>query len=208
MANEYATTAQLRERAGIEVTDLSQDTVLLRALTVASRAIDALCGQRFWQDPAVVTRQFRATSPYELILPAGAGVSTLTGLVVAIDRDDDGVAEDTWAASDYYGVPFNNIGPTGETGWPFNAILTYYKDFPLSTRRPPVHVTAKFGWAAIPDVIVEATLILASEVFKLKDAPLGVVGYGEYGVTRVRENPKVKEMIWPYRRAGGLVGIG
>jgi hypothetical protein len=68
-----------------------------------------------------------------------------------------------------------------------------------------VQVTAQWGWAAVPPAVKEACLILAEETFKLKDAPFGIQGYGDYGPVRVRDNPKVASMLNPYRRKSVLV---
>jgi hypothetical protein len=44
----------------------------------------------------------------------------------------------------------------------------------------------------------EACLIVASETVKLRDAPFGVAGYGDYGAIRVRNNPMAMGMLAPY----------
>jgi hypothetical protein len=47
--------------------------------------------------------------------------------------------------------------------------------------------------------------MLAEETFKLKDAPFGVAGFGDFGVVRVRENPAVARLLAPYKRYPMLV---
>lgn len=207
MANDYVTVDQLQARIGIEATDPSETPLLTIAAEAASRQVDAICGRRFYVDAVASTRVFRTRDPYLLQLPPGSDISTTTGLVVAVDRNDDGVAEETWAASDYLVDPENQIGPTGEP-WPVTAITSYLKDFPVVSRHRPVFVTAAWGWpTAPPPAVVTATLIAAAELWKLKDAPLGVAGFGEYGAVRVRANPKVVDLLAPYRRGGALVGM-
>jgi hypothetical protein len=43
---------------------------------------------------------------------------------------------------------------------------------------------------------------LAEELYKLKDAPYGVAGWSQYGAIRVRENPKVAELLADYSLNG------
>jgi hypothetical protein len=69
-----------------------------------------------------------------------------------------------------------------------------------------LQVTARWGWSAVPPAVTEATLILAEELAKLKDAPFGVSGWTEFGVMRVRDNPFAARLLNPYRRNAVLVG--
>jgi hypothetical protein len=62
-----------------------------------------------------------------------------------------------------------------------------------------VQVTAQWGWAAVPDSVKQATKILAAEIFRLKDAPLGVAGFNDFGPVRVREVPQVSMLLKRYR---------
>jgi hypothetical protein len=64
-----------------------------------------------------------------------------------------------------------------------------------------VEVTGVFGWPAVPAPVVQATMLVASELFRLRDAPFGVAGFGEFGAVRVRENPKVAALLDPYCKA-------
>jgi hypothetical protein len=42
-------------------------------------------------------------------------------------------------------------------------------------------------------------------VFKRADSPLGVAGFGEFGVVRVTQlDPDVKALLEPYRRHAGF----
>ncbi len=42
--------------------------------------------------------------------------------------------------------------------------------------------------------------MLAEETFKMKDAPFGITGFSAYGPVRVRENPKVEQLVARYVR--------
>ena len=52
----------------------------------------------------------------------------------------------------------------------------------------------------VPTNVKVACIYTALETFKLKGAPFGVAGFGEFGPIRVRDNPRVMAMIEPYRR--------
>ncbi|MDX2921298.1 hypothetical protein PV370_25695, partial [Streptomyces sp. NE06-03C] len=62
-----------------------------------------------------------------------------------------------------------------------------------------VQVTARWGWPAVPDEIVQATLIQAARLYKRKDSPEGVTGSAEWGVVRLsRRDPDVWALIEHY----------
>jgi hypothetical protein len=55
-----------------------------------------------------------------------------------------------------------------------------------------VSVTStRWGWAAIPPEVVEATAILAKDLAHVRTNRFGTAGFGEFGVIRVRDNPHV-----------------
>lgn len=198
-ANQYATVDELKARFG-HINDTIDDYLIRKAIKAASRQIDKQCRRRFYADTTATPRTFWRDSLWHCYVDE---FYTTTGLVVATDSDDDGVFETTWAATDYLLEPLGGV-VDGEPGWPYNLIgAVESRTFPIG-RRPGVQVTAKWGWAVIPDDIREATLLSAAELFKLKDAPFGVAGFGEFGAVRIRPNPVVTRLITPYRRA--LVG--
>jgi hypothetical protein len=91
--------------------------------------------------------------------------------------------------------PFDGI-QDGEPGWPYWRITALSGTFPDRTT-----VSARWGWETVPDSVIEGVLMLAAEVFKMKDAPFGVAGWNEIlGQITVRDNPKVKSLLAPYRR--------
>jgi hypothetical protein len=53
--------------------------------------------------------------------------------------------------------------------------------------------------------VTEACRIAAEEIFKLRDTPFGIGGYGDFGVIRVRDNPFTSRLLNPYRRSAVLV---
>lgn len=182
MANEYATLAELKEARKIPVDDTAEDTRLERALTRASRAIDTRCGRRFYADGSASARTYYATG--RILWRSDAGeyvlltddISTATGLLL------DGVA--------------------ATTTWPENAIARGrpIEAISLSSRGTNSYsVTAKWGWPAVPDSIVEATLLLANRRFMRADSPEGVAGWASEGAVRVsRFDPDIEDLVEPF----------
>lgn len=208
IANGYATLAQIRAELGYQTAETGDDTKLEQSVAAASRQIDGYCGQRFWQDANVVDRVYVPECPNYLDLcdmDDGAGISTITGLVVKLDTDDSGSFETTLTIdTDFYLEPRNAADRIPV--WPYTAIrltgLNYW--FIRSAyARPTVQVTAKFGWPAVPDDITKACLIQAAALFKAKDAVFGGVALGDTGAAlfvRSALSPMAVALLEPYRR--------
>lgn len=193
IGDSYATLAELKARLIID--DSVDDAALTNALEVASRGVDAFCGRQFNTDNIVSARVY---NPLDECLVFVDDFHTDTGLIVKTDDNDDGVFETTWSSSDFQVEPLNSRRH-GES-WPLWRIRAVHtRSFP-SARRATVEVTANWGWATVPASVKEACLLLAAETYKLKDAPFGVAGYGDYGPIRVRKNPMAAAMLAPYRR--------
>ena len=79
-------------------------------------------------------------------------------------------------------------------------------EFTTHERRSTLQVTAKHGWSAVPDDVAQACILKAAALFKRKDAPFGVAGFGEFGAVRIgKEDPQVIELLQEYRRYKALV---
>lgn len=193
MANElYATLLELKKYLGIS--DGTDDDELTGALASTSRGIDKHCGHSFTKDVTATARVYYPRGHVARV----DDFHTTTGLVVATDDGDAGTYGDAWAEADYQLEPLNGV-VDGEPGWPYTRIRAIGRSFPC-TQRAPLQVTAQWGWAEVPSPVKQACLIVAAETFKLKDAPFGVAGFGEFGAVRVRENPIACAKLHPYRR--------
>jgi hypothetical protein len=187
-------------KSRFNINDTVDDALLDVALGAASRQVDGLCGWRFWQDGSVVAREFRADDPWCVYVDEG--ISTTTGLIVKIDEDGDGTFETTLTiTTDFLLEPLNaaDMVPV----WPYTEIrLVDNYSFPvLSNGRPGVQVTAKFGWPAVPDDVTTATLMLAADIHKSKDAQFGVAGTNDYGFVRMSKNSLAMALLAPYMKA-------
>ena len=200
LGDPYATRDELKAR--MDIPDTADDDRLDDALASASREIEQWCRRQF-NDAGTPTA--RVYKPRTGCLLAVDDFSTTTGLTVAVDYGDDGTYETTWSAGDYQPEPLNGV-VGGQPGWPFWRLRAVgSSQFPTCSARPAVQVTARWGWATVPAPVREACLVIASELFKLGDAPFGVAGFGEFGPVRIRMNSRAQSLLAPYRRDPVLV---
>lgn len=198
LGDNYATLTQLKGRVGIAVSDTAEDGDLNLALSTASTSIEDVCERQFNVVAVAAARVFEPLTTCTLLVD---DISSTSGLIVAVDTGADGTYATTWASTDYELHPLNGV-VRGRTGWPYTEIRAVGDyAWPSTWRRAPVRVTALWGWAAVPDPIETATLILAEELYKLKDSPFGSGGYGQFGIIRARQNPMVFTRIQPYLRS-------
>jgi hypothetical protein len=201
ITNGYATLADFK--TAVTISDTTDDTDIEAAIEAASRQIDAIANRKFWQDGSVVDRKYWPSEPCRVWVD---DISTTTGLVVKVDQSGDGTFETTLtintdfivepvnAAADYPVRPYECVRllTTGQLAtWPV-----------ATTGRPTVQVTAKFGWAAVPDAVERATITQARNVWKAVDAAndalqVSVEGFPVRspivaGMTRVSIEPYVR----------------
>jgi hypothetical protein len=194
MAEDYTDLATLKLQLGI--TDTARDTLLSRAITAASRAIDRQTGRRFWLDDA---ESARVLHPHgrtvcddrgELLLVDDIGATA--GLLVEV-----GTTSSWTAITDYETWPDTAL----IDGTPVTGLLLAAGVW--GTSRTRVRVTAAWGWPAIPDDIEQAARLQAGRLYRRKDSPEGVAGSAEWGLVRVpRLDPDVLALIEPYTLPG------
>lgn len=173
------------------------DGDLERALISASRAVDDICGRRFYPDTdATSIRYFTAFDQCSVTID---DLVTLTTLET--DLTGDGVYETTWVSSDYQLEPINSV----LDGYPYTEIVRKTfgtKYFPYCVRNG-VKVTGKFGWSAVPSQVESATLMLAGRYMKrVREAPFGVVGVDSM-IRLARTDPDVMSLLSPLMRNPG-----
>lgn len=191
------------------------DDELEDVLASASDDIEGYCKRQFNDATAATARQYyagRVDARHDPLflraLPEYIAVddfSTEVGLIVETDEDQDGTFETVWDPDTYVCEPLNGV-VDGQPGWPFWTIRAVTGlAFPVG-RRPLVRVTARWGWAAVPRGVKQACKIVAAETFKLREAPFGTAGFGEFGVVRVRDNPMAKAKLEKFGR--DIVAVG
>ena len=207
ITNGYITQNQLKAFVGIPTSDSQDDDILDDAINAASRQIDAFCGRQFYADGSTSARKFFTNDLYRLRVD---DISTTTGLVVKYDDDDDGTYETTVSSSDFQVLPINGVvgGIQGNPFYIVELISDGNHEWPLdfSSNRPRAEITAKWGYATTPEQIRQATLMLASELFAKRNAPLGVAGIGDFGVVNIQQNREITRLIAPFRK-GTVLGV-
>lgn len=167
------------------------------AIIAASRAIDEICGRRFYADTD--STQVRYYSPSQGNVVPIHDLVSLTS--IKLDDGDDGTFETTLTSGQYVLEPLN----AAADGKPWTKIRLRPTAFEyFSTGYPKsVEVTGKFGWSSVPQPIVEATKIIATQICKRKrEAPFGVISTSLDGgaVYIARSDPQVQMLVEPYVR--------
>jgi len=205
LGQNYCTVEELKSRLGI--TDTSDDFELGLAAAGASRAIDEITGRYFWR--GTDTRTYIPESISRQSLDDLVSVTSLK-----VDRDGDGVFEETWTQGTDYALEVApgkyNAAAKGEQ-WPYTAaqVITGGKLFPFTwmwSHLDRIQVTGVFGWPAVPLNVKNAAIIAGAQIFRIKDAPFGVAGFGEFGVVRVQSNPQVMWLLHRYIN-GQRIGV-
>ena len=200
--NGYATVNEVKSALRIGVGDTIDDTLIDNCVGAASRLIDGYCNRQFWAATTATARVFQANTEYVCDVD---DFYTTTGFVLKTSSFADGNFDTTWSTSDYQLEPLNGI-LDGLT-WSYDkirAVGAYL--FPTVNanygEQALVQVTAKWGWATIPEPITQACIIQASRIFKRYDSPLGVAGFGDLGAIRVSRflDPDMAQLVEPYRR--------
>lgn len=193
ITNGYCTLAEVK--AALRITDNVDDALLENAVEAASRRIDGECSRRFFQDATASARTYAANRPEFLFTD---DISTLTAMVVKVDDTFTGSYTTTLVVNvDYQNEPTNAL----VQGEPITLIRSLDRGFPVGANgRALIEVTARWGFPSLPDVIREATILLAARQFKRLDSPLGVAGFGDLGAIVVRRiDPDVAAMVAPFK---------
>lgn len=202
----YVGPEELKDRLG--QVDSVTDSVIESVCLATSRWIDRYCGRHFFRMTDV--RTFQPDSIWLLTVDDIVSVTSLK-----VDNDGDGVYEQTWTQGTNYQLriadgQFNQMA-TGEAK-PYTQVQVIGGSNFFPFLWPYVHldrvqISGVFGWPQVPPAVTQAALIIASDWFKLKDAPWGVAGVADVGVIRVQSNPWIHEQLRPYCRPRGKVGV-
>lgn len=198
----YITGEQVKLWMSIEGSEF--DVIVEDVVTAISRDIEDYCHRQFNQEADASARLYRPTSAGLCMVD---DFYTEDDLIVETD-DGGGTFSTTWAASDYELRPLNGVR-NGRPGFPYWMIAARSKGFKRFSARPEatVRVTAKWGWSKVPDNVIQAAKILASDTFQLKDSRMGVAGTDSFGtVIRVRDNMMAKNRLKNYVRGSVLQG--
>jgi hypothetical protein len=191
ISNGYATLIQLKSAIGIA--DGIDDPMLEMAIESASRQIDSYT-ERYFYNAGTAVKIF---APIDNWVCPTEDFITLT----KVETSEDGDSYDTeWEADDWQAEPLNGrAGGLVTSFTQIRAVESYL--FPYRNGEATVRLTGTWGWSAVPIAITQATIILASRIFKRLDSPLGIIS-NDLGSMRVgfRLDPDVQHLIDPYRK--------
>jgi hypothetical protein len=191
----YTTVAVVKAYLGLTTTAF--DDELTDDIATAARDIDENCDQIFYETDVEI-RSYIPQNPGYCITD---GISEFVALTAQ---------ESVWVRdSDFMLEPQN----AELQGRPFNAIRTIARPFIFTLAQIPsgwagfdgrVYVTAKFGWPAVPNQIVQANKILAARLFHRRNAPLGVISFSnEVAFRMAGTDADAAKLLQPF----GLVSI-
>lgn len=202
---DYVTSAELK--AHLRITDTADDAAVALAATAASRAIDRYTGRQFGKVAAPVARVYEwdgARLRGQIAVEID-DLADLNGAEMWIDQIGDGV---TLTSVDLL-QPYVQFYPwnAGEDNRPWTHLVMLYTAPILPSYVPrSVVISALWGWAAVPDIVKQATLIQAGRFFVRRDSQYGIAGSPETGTELrlfERLDPDVALMLTTVKRYWG-----
>lgn len=156
----------------LNLSDTFDDAELDFALATATSDIDEYCNRQFNDSGSATAREFLVTNRRRVIID---DFSTLTGLVVQTGSKSQGYTTTLTIDSDFIVSPEGGrIGEVPYSVW-WRLIALDMLSFDPDIE-PTLQVTARWGWAAVPDPVKQACLLWASRIFRRKDSPEGIIG--------------------------------
>lgn len=204
----YVSEEDLRHHFGDAASSKLSTSLLERAAEASSRAVDLFCGypsRRFWLDETAQARVYAPMNPLEVWVD---DIGSADDLVVKIDTTGTGTFDTTLTLGTDFELMPRNVDKRGLEAYCWTRISLFPDStyrfltcLPDKPSRPSVQVTAKGGWSAIPSDVTTGAILKAANLFKRKEAPFGVAGFGELGVVRIgRNDPDVMELLTGYVR--------
>ena len=192
---DYVTLAEFESYVAAEMgaTDAAHRA---SALAAAEAAVNQYCQRTF----AVVAAN--ATPTARTFVPDGTPVLRIHDARAVTAVSIDGTA---LSATDYQLEP-TTVSLTGRSE-PYCQIRRLYVPWLVITPGyASVSVTARWGWAAVPAEVVEATKILGKDILQQRRTIGNMAQAGDFG-GRVTMNTYVRQLLTPLRRAESW-GIG
>ncbi|WP_330242010.1 phage gp6-like head-tail connector protein [Streptomyces sp. NBC_00525] len=182
----YVDLTDVKAAAGMASDDDTRDALLTTAINAATKLIDNETGRTFTLDAAASARVFVPSFGDLLIID---DVGAAAGVVVEVGS----VGSTSWSELDSSAYELHPLNALAK-GKPVTGLAA-----PASAgwgSRTRVRVTARWGWPAVPDEVVQACMIQAVRLFKRKDSPEGIMGSDQWGLARLsRVDPDVQALI-------------
>lgn len=195
----YVSLEDIKTRLGGNTID-GGDPALEAEIVSACRAIDMHCKQTFTTATVAVARTFEPVDAYTAYIDPCHEAPT----IITTDSTGDATFASTWVAADYELGYFG--GDWGQSiSAPYDTIRAVggYLFPTTNLRRRSLRVTAKWGWAAPPQNVVEATRILSVDLWKRKDTAFGIAtGSIDFGPLRIGRDAlaQVVRLLDPFVR--------
>jgi len=189
---DLCTLAELKER--LSMPDDENDPMLGAIIDGVSDTIELLTGRRFYA--TTETRYYQADDPYTLTVDDLLTITTLK-----TDDNANRVYGTTWTTSDYDLEP-DNAALAGE---PYHTIrVAPLGRYFFPSWRRGVQIAGSFGYCTTaPDPIREAALLACEQMYKRKDAPLGMMGSSGFFQSikaQLEGDPQIGPILKLYRR--------
>jgi hypothetical protein len=195
ITNGYCSLSEVK--SALRIVDSLDDSLLEMAIESASREIDGGTN-RYFYNAGSATKLFVAADEYVVFTEDLQSVSKFE-----TDSAADGSFTE-WASTQYQLEPLNGKADGIALAYSNIRAIDGYA-LPQYNGQALIRVTGVWGWASVPVAIRQATVILASRIFKRLDSPLGIAGFGDMGAMRVsRFDPDVEQLIAPYRTMRNL----
>lgn len=193
----YTTAEAVRQHVGYRPEFVDDDIQVTAALTAAEALIEDYCGRVFTVDATATTRIYRAGAA-RFTIDDVSDTSTAT-----VEHGSD---RETWTTTttDYHFNDDESLAGAPQGDWPATAIE--FHDGPPDIW---VRISAKHGWAAVPDAVAHATKLVAAQLLARRHSPNGIEAYGEFGPIRASRymDGHAELLLRPYRRAEAFAGI-
>ncbi len=183
----------LKKTLQLEGTSFADDDVEA-ACSAATEVLQQELGRRFSKDSSDVVRLYTALDDRFLNVRDLVSVTTLR-----TDDDGDGSFETTWGTEDYKLQPLN----AAQDLEPFTVIEIDLhngdKRFPTRVQGG-VQITGKFGWPKLPQGLIMAARILATQLMKRSRENPSFIITAETAIVILRNDPQMNALLKGLRR--------
>lgn len=197
VGDPYCTVGELREYC--QIPDTVDDLHVDRVCRAVSRQINFWTHRQFNDAGVASARVFYPDNRYYTYVD---DFHTTTGLIVRTDSGGSGVYDTTIDTGGFTLSPLG--GAINGVPEPYRRIQLHDGFYFPSYTRAPLEVTARWGWATVPEDVKLASLILGAEKFRRRYSPSGLqtVGSGDFQFTAFVSrfmDPDASELLEPYR---------
>jgi hypothetical protein len=199
---------EFKDRLGI--TDCTDDSQAQLAIQGASQAVNNFCGRHFFR----ITEP-RTFQPQNVWLLDTDDIVPGSACQVNLDTNGDGIYELALTQNvDYvlrYGRNMFNQNFLGEAR-PYRQlqIIQTGNWLPFTwpfARLDRVQIITTWGWPSVPSPVTTGAFILAEDLFRLRDAPFGIMGMADLGIVKIKNNPMLTRMLERYINPRHAVGV-